>query len=66
MDKKQWIALCIMFIVFGIATMITGSIALAQDDPYPFIRVYGYLATLWAIVAITCFICGWLEKEEEV
>jgi len=55
-----------MFIVFGIATMITGSIALAQDDPYPFIRVYGYLATLWAIVAITCFICGWLEKEEEV
>jgi len=55
MNKKQWIALCIMFIVFGIATMITGSIALAQDDPYPFIRVYGYLATLWAIVAITVF-----------
>ena len=39
---------------------------ISTDDPYPFIRVYGYLATLWAIVAITCFICGWLEKEEEV
>ena len=53
-----------MFIIFGIATMITGSIASAQGDSYPFIRMYGYLATLWAIVAITCFICAWLEKEE--
>jgi len=63
MQKRQWRALGWMSMAFGFWTMIIGSFAAAKGDPIPFINMYVYLAGLWVIVTITCFVCGWLEEE---
>ena len=44
MRKRQWRALGGMFFAFCFLTMITGSVVSVQDDPYSFLRMYGYLA----------------------
>jgi len=63
MQKRQWLALGLMFAFFIFMTMIFGSIASARDDPDPFIRMYVYLGFLCVIATFTCLILGWLEKE---
>ncbi|MCK4731859.1 MAG: hypothetical protein KAT65_05300 [Methanophagales archaeon] len=91
MNKKQWIALALLFMVadilFGIRFCIpirnfaisysqmadplsglSGEELIAvniQDAMYSSLTWLCYIISfIFFIVAIACFICGWLEKEE--
>lgn len=60
MNKKQWNALGYMFVVFCVVASIARLVA--SENEFLF---YVYWFGIWAVAAITCFICGWLEKEGE-
>lgn len=61
MNRKQWNALGYMFLVFCFLTKIAQVVACIND--LPFCIMYGYWLGIWVVAAITCFICGRLEKE---
>ena len=68
MNKKQWIALGLMFFVFALLASYvsaawfivatTGDIVANIQD-----AMYTFLTWLCFIAAVACWICGWLEKE---
>jgi hypothetical protein len=69
MNKKQWLALGFMFMIFafltsyfatgyGMAVAITGDITANIQD-----AMYTFLTWLCFIAAVACWICGGLEKE---
>jgi|GEM_PF-2745994 len=86
MNKKQWIALGFMFMMFSTTFMIfsipwgdkaiqwrletergenptialEGTIVSSIHD-----AVYTILAWIFFIASVACWVCGWLEKEEE-
>ena len=70
MNKRQWIALGVMFILFatlesyvvsGYELLIAGEdIALIIHD-----TMHSFLMWICVIAAVACFICGILEKEDE-
>jgi len=60
MNKKQWNVLGYMFVVFCIVASIARVVASANEFLF-----YVYWFGIWSVAAITCFICGRLEKEDE-
>jgi len=52
MNKKQWIALGFVFMIFAMVQSLF-------YDP-----VYGYLTWLCIMAWAVCWVCGWLETEE--
>ena len=58
MNKKQWNALGFMFMILGIWFSIMGW----EMRIY---SVHSLIGTPCIIVGIACWVCGWLEKEEE-
>ena len=69
MNKKQWIALGFMFMMFALLASyfatgyflaaMTGDVAANIHD-----AMYTFLTWLCFIAAVACWICGWLGKEE--
>ena len=63
MNKKQWIALGFLFTLFGCIagffSYVYGTKAINIQN-----AMYSFLAWLCIFVAIACWICGILEKEE--
>ena len=68
MNKKQWIALGFMFIIFAFLTSFvatgygmaafTGNIAANIKD-----AMYTFLSWICFIAAVACWVCAWYEEE---
>ena len=69
MNKKQWIALGVMFMLFATleSYAVTGyeMVAITGEDIALIIHdaIYSFLMWVCFIAAVACFICAWLEKE---
>ena len=57
MNKKQWNVLGYMFVVFCFVASIARLVASTNE-----FLSYLYWFGIWAVAAITCFICGRLEE----
>ena len=68
MNKKQWIALGFMFMIFAILASFTapiysmpaftGNIGANIKE-----AMYTFLSLICFIAAVACWICAWYEKE---
>ena len=71
MNRKQWDALGYIFGIFGQLWLICFFWIATESLSYPYesitFTMIGIIAfyswTLFSMLAIACFICGWLEKE---